>query len=104
MLKDSDIREPLFDFLENSYGKVDAVYKLNNNAVEALQFSIDKSSKVVGTPLRSLNLKDNLLICSISRGSQAIKPRGNDTLEPGDTIVVVTTHKGLHSVDDILQK
>ncbi|MCR5837621.1 MAG: Trk system potassium transporter TrkA [Lachnospiraceae bacterium] len=90
--------------LENSYGNVDAVYKLNNNAVEALQFSIDKSSKVVGTPLRSLNLKDNLLICSISRGSQAIKPRGNDTLEPGDTIVVVTTHKGLHSVDDILQK
>ena len=90
--------------LESSYGNVDAVYKLNNNCVEALEFSVDDASKVVGVPLHSLRLKDNLLICSISRGRKVIKPRGNDTLEPGDTIVVVTTHKGLLSINDILKK
>ncbi|MBE5957365.1 MAG: Trk system potassium transporter TrkA [Lachnospiraceae bacterium] len=90
--------------LESSYGNVDAVYKLNNNQVEALEFSLDKSSKIVGVPIHSLNLKDNLLICSISRGKKIIKPRGNDILEAGDTIVVVTTHKGLLAANDILKK
>lgn len=91
--------------LKNSYGSnVEALYKLIGNKVEALEFAVDESAKVINTPLSSLKLKNNLLLCNITRGSQIIKPRGNDMIQPGDTVVVVTTNKGLNSINDILAK
>lgn len=91
--------------LKNSYGSnVEALYKLFENKVEALEFAIDESASVINTPLSSLKLKNNLLVCSISRGTQIIKPRGHDMIMPGDTVVIVTTNKGLNSIDDILAK
>lgn len=91
--------------LKNSYGSnVEALYKLFDNHVEALEFAVDENSLVINTPLSSLKLKNNLLVCSITRGSKIIKPRGYDMLRPGDTVVVVTTNKGLNSINDILAK
>ena len=49
-------------------------------------------------------MKDNLLIGCISRGGKTITPRGSDTIEVGDSVIVVTTHKGLDSLDDIFAR
>ena len=48
-------------------------------------------------------LKDNLLICCIVRDKNIITPSGRDTLELNDTVIVVTTHKGLRDISDILK-
>ena len=50
----------------------------------------------------SLNLRDNLLIGCISRDGRIITPRGSDTIEVGDTVIVVTTHTGFDDIRDIL--
>lgn len=53
--------------------------------------------------LEKLSFKDNLLIACINRSGQIITPRGKDTIEPGDTVIVVTTHSGLKDLKDVLR-
>ena len=90
--------------LSNSYeSNVEALYRLMDNQVEALEFHVAENSSVTGIPLIDLNLKDNLLICCIVRDKTIITPSGRDTLELNDTVIVVTTHKGLRDISDILK-
>lgn len=58
---------------------------------------------LIESRLEKLSFKDNLLIACINRGGQIITPRGKDTIEPGDTVIVVTTHSGLKDLKDILR-
>ena len=89
--------------MQNSIGSnVETMYKLIGDRVEALEFSIREDSPVVGIPLQALNLKPNLLICSINHKGKVITPRGQDMMQVGDTVVVVTTNVGLKDVKDIL--
>ncbi len=91
--------------LDNSLGSnVETLYKLVDNKVEALEFVInDKASQLTGKPIMELKLKDELLLCSINRNGKIITPSGKDTIENGDTVIVVTTIKGLTDVKDILK-
>lgn len=49
-------------------------------------------------PLRDLAPPLNSIIGAIIRGSTAIVPRGADTVEPGDRLIVFTTHSAADSV------
>ncbi len=51
-----------------------------------------------------MQLKSNLLLGCIHRKGKVLIPRGNDTINVGDTVVVVTTQKGLDDIQDILKK
>ena len=53
-------------------------------------------------PRSQLHLKPNLLLCCITRGDKIIIPRGGDTIQLGDTVVVVTLQHGLHDLRDIV--
>jgi trk system potassium uptake protein TrkA len=82
---------------------VENLYKLENGTVEALEFSIKEESDVTGIPLSQLNLRKNILVCSIIRNNQVIIPGGQHMLLPGDSVVIVTTMSRLHDIKDILQ-
>ena len=89
--------------MQNSMGSaVEAVYRIIDNKVEALEFSVKKDSRVLDVPLSQLKLKKNLLLCNIIRRGKIILPSGQDMIRAGDTVIVVTTHKGLDDRDDIL--
>ena len=49
-----------------------------------------------------LKLKRNVLIACINRGGVIITPNGQSTIQLGDTVIVVTTQKGLGDIKDIL--
>lgn len=90
--------------MQNSLGSnVETLYKLNNDAVEALEFRVRRTSRVTGIPLQELNLKDNLQVISINRHGKIILPQGSDKIMCDDTVVVITKHKGLSDLDDILK-
>lgn len=90
---------------QNAVGNnVENLYKLNEDEVEALEFKIGEKAPVVGIPLQDLPLKDNLLVCGINRQGKIRIPRGSDTIQPGDTVIVVTGQKKLDDVGDILKK
>lgn len=89
--------------MQNSLGSnVETLYRLNEDRVEALEFRAKSNSKAVGIPLRDLKLKDNLQIVCISRKVKIILPQGDDTIMPNDSVVVITKHKGLSDLNDIL--
>ena len=91
--------------MENSLGSnVETLYKLVGGRVEALEFRVKPDFPHIGTPLKDLTLKPNLLLACITRGGRIIIPKGSDALEKGDTVVVVTTVQGLNDLDDILEK
>lgn len=88
----------------NSIGSnVETLYRLIEDKVEALEFRVDEKSELVGVPLKDLRLKDNLLIACINRRGNIITPGGQDAIEMGDTVVVVTTNQGFCDLKDILQ-
>lgn len=91
--------------MQNSLGSnVETLYKIINNKAEALEFRATAKSSVCGKPLMELKLLPNLLIGAINRGGKILTPGGRDTIEPGDTVIVVTTVAGLNDLDDILDK
>jgi trk system potassium uptake protein len=50
--------------------------------------------------LRELAAPLNSIVGAIVRGSQAIVPRGNDQVRPGDRLIVFTTHAAADRVRD----
>ncbi len=89
--------------MQNSYGSnVEALYRLMDGRVEAMEFNVGQDAKVTWGTLKDLEIRKNTLICCINRQGKIIRPGGNDRIEPGDSVVVVTTERGLNSIDDIL--
>lgn len=91
--------------MANSKGSnVETLYKLAGDKAEALEFRVSPESKICGIPLVDLPIRQGVLLGSINRGTRAIIPQGQDTIQPGDTVVVVTTLRGLDDLDDILDR
>lgn len=89
---------------QNSIGSnVETLYQLFDGRAEALEFSINEKSEVTDVPLMQLNLKPNLLICAINRKGKILTPRGQNMIKVGDTVIVVTTNRGLNDIRDILK-
>ena len=68
-----------------------------------LEFLIGKDAPFIGKPIKDLRLKDNLLVTDITRAGRSFIPGGNDTIEAGDSILVVTTVSGLYRIRDIFE-
>ena len=83
---------------------VETLYHILDGQAEALEFAVREASPVTDIPLCDLNLKANLLIACINRNGVIHIPRGQDTIQVGDTVIVVTTVKGLNDLKDILKK
>lgn len=90
--------------MQNSMGSnVETLYKIVADKAEALEFRVREDAPMLGIPLEKLSLKSNLLVACINRNGRIITPRGKDTLEAGDTVIIVTTHTGLNDLKDILR-
>lgn len=90
--------------MQNSVGSnVETLYKIAANKAEALEFRVGNEPSIIGTPLEKHSFKDNLLVACINRSGKIIIPRGKDTIEKGDTVIIVTTHSGLNDLKDILK-
>lgn len=91
--------------ISNSIGSnVETLYQILDNRAEALEFVIREKSSVTDVPLAELKTQSNLLICCINRKGKVRIPRGQDSIQVGDTVIVVTTRKGLRDIQDILKK
>lgn len=91
--------------MKNTIGNnVQTMHMILDNKAEALEFIIKENSPISGVTIDSLKLKKNILIACINRGGKIIIPRGRDIIEKGDTVVIVTTHRGFEDISDILDK
>ena len=70
--------------------------------VEAIEFIAKEGVSFLGVPLKKLKNKDNLLVAGIMRGNKLIVPSGDDFIQAGDSVIIVTTNSFLTSLEDIL--
>ena len=83
---------------------IETLYHMFDSRVEAIEVRVDEASAVTSKTLSELRLKKNLLVCSIYRRGKVIIPSGQDQINLGDTVIVVTTHKRFNDIKDILEK
>lgn len=91
--------------LENSgeESSVQTLYKLVGGQVEALEFKIETDFSEIDIPLRDLKLKRDTLIACIIRNHKVIYPGGNDCIELGDRVVIVTKSNHISSINEIFE-
>ena len=81
---------------------IETLYHMFDHRVEAIEFRVYEESAVTNIPLKDLALKKDLLFCFINRNGAIILPNGQDSIQVGDTVMVVTTHTGFNDLRDIL--
>ena len=90
--------------MKNTVGSnVETLYNIIQDKVEASEFIVRENSPIAGTPLVQLKFKKDVLIASVTRGDEVIVPRGNDVIQAGDAVVVVSKGLRLHDVTDVLK-
>ncbi len=89
---------------KNSQGSVnvETLYQLVDGKVEALEFIVKSETSYTGIPLKDLSLKSNNLIACIARKRKIIIPNGDDCINVGDSVIVVTMEKQIQDIQDIL--
>lgn len=77
--------------MQNSEGGiVESLYKIVDGKAEIISFIANDTAKVLNLPLRELKLKKEVLIACIQHGSNIIVPHGNEQIQEGDKVLVVT--------------
>ena len=88
--------------MQNQTGAAISVHAIADGQVEALEFRVDEHTQNCGIPLKNLKPKANVLIASITHGSQTEIPNGDSMFHQGDTLVVVTSQRGsVKHINDI---
>ena len=82
---------------------VEVMYHLFDERAEAIEFKVMEHSNVTDKQLKELKLKSNTLVSFINRAGKIIIPKGNDTIEVGDSVMIVTKNKGFTALTDILR-
>ncbi len=91
--------------MQNATGSsVETLYRLMEDKVEALEFRVHPSSRCIGTPLKDLPIRKEVLVSAIFRHNKALIPSGNDSIEIGDSVIIATTLRGLRDLDAILEE
>ena len=82
---------------------IETLYNIIQGEVEAAEFIVNEGAPVIGQPLSQLPLKKQVLIAAILRDKQVIIPRGGDTIQAGDRVIVVSKGQ-IFDVTDVLEK
>ncbi|MFL5926647.1 MAG: potassium/proton antiporter [Gaiellaceae bacterium] len=65
------------------------------------QFSVAPDHAIAGVHVRELGLPREALVAVVVRGEDAIPPRGNTMIEPGDVLFVLVPHGKRPEVEDV---
>ncbi len=88
--------------MQNSLGSnVETLHRLMGGRIEALEFRIRDTANYLGLRIRELPLRPKLLIGCIVRKGATIIPTGNDTIEKGDAVIVITDSPYCKDYNDI---
>ena len=84
--------------------KVEKLYRLIDGKAEALEFIAREGDGYIGVPLKDLTMRPNSLVALIVRRGKVIVPHGNDTIEKGDSVVIITCESGLTDLNEVIRK
>jgi len=84
--------------------EIESLHRLMENHVEALEFLIKGDIEgFTNVSLKDMKLKSGVLLACIVHGDKVIIPSGNDMVQRGDTVIVVTTEGQIKGIKEILK-
>ena len=92
--------------IQNSYSKnkVESLRRIVDNRIEALEFIVREDEDYIGVPLKDLPIRTDILVAAIVRKGHAIIPGGFDSINKGDSVVVITSEiGGIEELNDIMR-
>lgn len=90
--------------LQNSLGSnIETLYHIMDDKAEVLEFNAKADLALAGIPLKDLPIQANTLIAGIIRDRKSIIPTGEDSILPGDKVVVITADRRLQDLSDIVK-
>ena len=81
---------------------IENIYKICNEKAEAIEFIVNDDFNFQNIKLKNLDFKIDCIIATIVRNKQIIIPSGDDFLQEGDRVVIVTKNPNLLSLRDTL--
>ncbi len=84
--------------------EVQSLTLLEHGQAEVIELLARTGSRIVGTPLRRLNLPRGALLGCIVSGSEVRVPSGTDQIEPGDIVVVVARAAARPALERLFRK
>ena len=83
---------------------VQTLYKIVDGKAEALEFIAADSFEFLKVPIKDMHIKKSILLACIIRGGRIIYPHGGDTIEAGDSVIVVAkSDEALRDLEDIIE-
>ena len=90
--------------MQNSFGSnVETLHRIMDDQAEALEFVIRDNFARTDTPLSKMALRPGVLVGAIYRNGRFIIPRGSDVIKHGDTVLIITTIKGVNDISDFFE-
>ncbi len=83
---------------------VEKLYRLVDGKAEALEFIAKKGDPYIGIPLKKLDLRKGTLVAIILHKAKVIVPFGDDVIEAGDHVVIISTASGISDLNEVIRK
>ena len=71
---------------------------------EALEFIAKKGDPYIGIPLKNLSVRTGTLVAIILHKGKVIVPFGDDVIEAGDNVVIISTASGISDLNEVIKK
>ena len=89
----------------NSKGtQVERLYRLVGGKAEALEFIARRGDSYIGIPLKDLTTRKGALVSVIVHQGKIIVPFGQDKIEEGDHVVIISSQSGIADLNEVLYK
>ena len=85
------------------WSSIETLHKLAGGRIEALEFKVGDGARCIGTPLKDLKTRKNILITSLTRGGKTLIPNGSTVIESGDSAVVIAEAGLIKDINDIME-
>lgn len=91
--------------MENSSGVsgVENLRTILDGKLEILEFRASVQSPCVGIALQNMHIRKDVLVAAIIRDGKCLIPGGRDEIWAGDSVLAVTTRRGMTHLEDILR-
>ncbi len=81
---------------------INTLYKVHGKA-EALEFTVGEDFKKLEIPLKSIGLKNDVLVGGIVRGNEFILPDGNAVIKKDDRVIIFASASKIAELNEILK-
>ena len=85
------------------HGRVRQIYSIGDAEAEVIEAQVLSTSPIAGKTLRDIDFPDGVLVGTIEKDGEVIRPKGSTRIEEGDVIVIFSMAADVPEVERLLQ-